>query len=206
MGREYFQKLNAVSKIWALVFVAGLVLSNYYLYSTTNSKLESYKSEPPFLRFDFTDSYLSDRSSQAPYLADGNLETKWRKLRPSNREMDFDLELRLSHRLKNGSYVPTNWKEIRVIACSNQTPPLSLKVLEREAINVDKESRLPDDTEYLNTILDFSKSNVVSIPLNKAAGIVPQKEYPNGIWIWSVQGTFAVSGQGSCIQDIQIIE
>ncbi|TGL33976.1 hypothetical protein EHQ52_05455 [Leptospira koniambonensis] len=201
-----FLKLNAVSKIWALVFVTGLAFSNYYLYSTTNSKLESYKSEPPFLRFDFTDSYLVDRSSQAPYLADGNLDTEWKKLRPSSLKMDFDLELRLSHRLKSGIYVPTNWKGLKVIACSKNTPPLSLKVLEREAINVDKESRLPDDTEYSSIILDFSGSEIATVYLKKDAGSVPQKEYPNGIWIWAVQGTFENIGPNACIKDIQLFE
>ncbi|TGM16343.1 hypothetical protein EHQ81_08165 [Leptospira selangorensis] len=201
-----FFKLNAVSKIWAAVFVAGLVFSNYYLYSTTNSKLESYKSEPPFLRFDFTDSYLVDRSSQAPYLADGNLDTEWRKLRPSSMKTDFDLELRLSHRLKSGVYVPTNWKGLNIIACSKNTPPLSLKILEREAINVDKESRLPNDTEYSSIVLDFSKSEIATIYLKKDAGPVPQKEYPKGIWIWAVQGIFENIGPDSCIKDIQLFE
>ncbi|WP_244937115.1 hypothetical protein [Leptospira selangorensis] len=198
--------MNAVSKIWAAVFVAGLVFSNYYLYSTTNSKLESYKSEPPFLRFDFTDSYLVDRSSQAPYLADGNLDTEWRKLRPSSMKTDFDLELRLSHRLKSGVYVPTNWKGLNIIACSKNTPPLSLKILEREAINVDKESRLPNDTEYSSIVLDFSKSEIATIYLKKDAGPVPQKEYPKGIWIWAVQGIFENIGPDSCIKDIQLFE
>ncbi|WP_245915595.1 hypothetical protein [Leptospira johnsonii] len=198
--------MNAVSKIWAAVFVAGLVFSNYYLYSTTNSKLESYKSEPPFLRFDFTDSYLVDRSSQAPYLADGNLNTEWRKLRPSSMKMDFDLELRLSHRLKSGVYVPTNWKGLKVIACSKNTPLLSLKILEREAINVDKESRLPNDTEYGSIDLDFSKSETATVLLKKDAGSVLQKEYPSGIWIWAVQGTFQSVGPDSCIADIQLFE
>ncbi|WP_244288599.1 hypothetical protein [Leptospira dzoumogneensis] len=198
--------MKAVSKIWAAVFVAGLAFSNYYLYSTTKSKLESYKSEPPFLRFDFTDSYLVDRSSQAPYLADGNLDTEWRKLRPSSMKMDFDLELKLSHRLKSGTYVPTNWKGLNIIACSKNTPPLSLKILEREAINVDKESRLPDDTEYSSVVLDFSRSETATVYLKKDAGPVPQKEYPHGIWIWAVQGIFEKIGPDSCIKDIQLFE
>ncbi len=201
-----FLKSNTVPKVLALFFVTALILANYYLFFTTNSKLESYKIEPPFLRFDFTDSYLVDRSSQAPYIADGNLETKWKKLRPSSRDMDFDAELRLSHRLKDGVYVPTPWKEIRITACSKKTPPLSFRVLLREAINVDKESRLPFDTEYVSSILDFSKSTVVNVPLQKSFLPVLKKDYPNGIIIWAVQGTFKTTGQESCIRDIQIIE
>lgn len=200
------QKSNAVPKILAVIFVAGLILSNYYLIVTSDSKLEFYRSEPPFLRFDFTDSYLEDRSSQAPYIADGNLSTEWRKLRPSSREWDFDAELRLSHRLKEGIYQPTPWKRIRVIACSRSAPPLSLRVLEREAINVDKESRLPDDTEYRSVVLDFSRSGEAEILLQKQFSPVPKSEYPKGIVIWAVQGSFSKIGKESCIKDIEISE
>ncbi|WP_210413013.1 hypothetical protein [Leptospira semungkisensis] len=199
-------KSNTVPKILALVFVAGLAFSNYYLYSSTIAKLESYKSEPPFLRFDFTDSYLEDRSSQAPYLADGNPKTEWRKLRPSSQKSDFDLELRLTHRLKDGIYLPSPWKEIQVSACSTKTPKLKLKIVLREAINVDKESRLPDDTDYETKVLDFSESDTVRIPLHKEFSRVPQKDYPKGISIWAVQGNFDEIGRDVCLKDIQVLE
>lgn len=191
-------------KIFAIAFPAALLAANYYLYSITQPKIDEYKSEPPFLRFDFTDSYLDDRSSQVFYLVDGNNSTEWKKLRSSSRAMDFDAELRLTHRLKNGTYIPSGWKEIRILACSKKAPKLDFKILLREAINVDKESRLPDDIVILSKTLDFSESEEFRFPLSRKFEPVKADQYPKGIFIWSVEGTFHGMGPEACIREIGV--
>ncbi|EQA44185.1 hypothetical protein LEP1GSC050_3817 [Leptospira broomii serovar Hurstbridge str. 5399] len=199
-------RLKSLPKIIAFAFPSAILLANFYLFSTTEHKIEEYKNEPPFLRFDFTDSYLEDRSSQAFHLVDGKDSTEWKKLRPSSRAMDFDAELRLSHRLRNGIYSPSHWKEIIVRACSKKAPKLKFKIFLREAINVDKESRLPDDIIYVSQTLDFSKSEEIRFPLTKKFYPVPAKDYPKGIIIWSVEGTFQGMGPDACLKEIQILE
>ncbi|WP_243396157.1 hypothetical protein [Leptospira perolatii] len=168
--------------------------------------MQVYQSNPPFLRFDFTDSYLEDRSSQIFHLVDGKLDSTWKKLRNSPQQADFDLELRLTHTLQEKIYVPRKWKAVQVIACSKNAPPLELSLILRESINVDKESRLPKDQIVKRVTLDFRNSEKETIQITENFTNVPQTDYPKGIFIWSVQGSFEQVGPEVCLREIQLVE
>lgn len=123
-----------------ILFSLSLFVLNWFIYSSTRDRISIYKHIPPFPSLDFSGSVDSIYSLQ-----DGDHTTYWRK-GGKNSSWDFELELRFSHILKSGHYLPVGYKELSIIPCEGY-PSVSIhgELFQREGINVDKELRMPSD-------------------------------------------------------------
>jgi hypothetical protein len=129
-----------------ILFCSLVFVSNWLIFSSTTEKINQYKHVPPFPAYDFTNS-----SSRIFHLLDGDHTTYWIKEREAG-EWDFDLELRFSHVLRQKNYKPLSFSELVVVPCEGYPPiTLTLELIRREGINVDKELRMPKQ-EILESI------------------------------------------------------
>lgn len=184
-----------------ILFITILLWINYYLFQSTNQKIKIYNQTPPFIWLDYTNSEWKNSASKLKHLFDQNPNTFWRKERESKKEWDLDLELKLTHIFKNGVYVPRNFEKIQIRFCEK---PSSWKweVFLHEAINVDKELRLPHSTYLLGSdyeILEKEKT----IPLNLNLPISKILD-PNFVFIIGIR--LKAKELGACISEIQLQE
>ncbi|WP_408611658.1 hypothetical protein [Leptospira ainlahdjerensis] len=195
-----------------LIFPISIVAGNILLFNSTNNKIEIFESKPPFLAFDFTNSYLKRNNSRILNLLDKNPETTWTKVRDSSRKEDFQLELRQTHHLNQGKPKISNWKSLQIIACPETKGILKIDLVLRESIDMDKELRLPKDEIKGEKILKFSESKHFEIPLEPYFQPEESREFPQKMFIWTVFGTW-VDNQNDhskdrtlCLEDIWLSE
>ncbi|EQA51702.1 hypothetical protein [Leptospira kmetyi] len=179
-----------LSKILTLIFPIAILSGNLYLYNTTKNRIETFTVQPPFLAFDFTNSYLGDRNSRISHLLDQNPTTTWTKRRPSTAPEDFLVELRQTHHLANGKPAISKWKTLHVVGCKQTVGEMKLDLILRESIDMDKELRLPKDQLLGERILNFSESKHFSIPLDSYYKPEATEEFPQKMFIWTVKGTW----------------
>ncbi|EMN91135.1 hypothetical protein LEP1GSC108_1045 [Leptospira weilii str. UI 13098] len=204
---------SLLSKILVPIFPIAIITGNLYLFNTTKNKIEAFTIQPPFLSFDFTNSYLSNKDSRIGHLLDRNPYTTWTKLRHSNREEDFFLELRQTHHLKENKPEISKWKTLHVVGCKQTLEKLKLGLILRESIDMDKELRMPKDRILGERVLNFSESKHFKIPLESYYRPEASLEFPQKMFIWTVNGTWITKGQsypnekkGFCLEDIWLSE
>ncbi|WP_036095132.1 hypothetical protein [Leptospira weilii] len=202
-----------LSKILAWIFPAAIIIGNLYLFNTTKNKIDAFTIQPPFLSFDFTNSYLSNHNSRISHLLDRNPNTTWTKLRNSNGKEDFLLELRQTHHFKKKAPKISEWKTLHVVGCKQTLEKLKLGLILRESIDMDKELRLPKDRILGERILSFSESKHFKIPLNSYYQPEKSLEFPQKMFIWTVNGAWITENQshpnvkkGLCLEDIWLSE
>lgn len=180
--------------LWALPILAG----NFYLVSSTQKKMEAYHSHPPFLY----GAWSSEK--EIPNLLDGNPNTFWKRTENPNQDFDFFLEMKLSHYWDGSAFSPFPISGWEIHACPGKTlPAFKGNILLREAINVDKELRLPED-EILSSFEDTTgKSEHFLIPMPKTKVWERVEEYPKGIYIYTITVKFLQElSANDCISEI----
>lgn len=197
-------------KVFVFIFPLTIILGNLYLFGTTKNKIETFTIQPPFLAFDFTNSYLSNRSSRIRNLLDQDSSTTWFKLRNSIQKEDFLVELRQTHHLKNQKPEISNWKNLHVVSCHETVKTLKLSIILRESIDMDTELRLPKDRVIGEKFLDFSKSKHFKIPLDLYYKPETSEEFPQNMFIWTVKGTWVTKDSDFlkelCLTDVWLSE
>ncbi|ALO27557.1 hypothetical protein GS511_14720 [Leptospira borgpetersenii] len=200
-------------KILISIFPIAIIIGNFYLFSITKDKIKAFTIQPPFLSFDFTNSYLSNKNSRISHLSDRNPYTTWTKLRHSNRTEDFLLELRQTHHLKENKPEISKWKTLHVVGCKQTLEKLKLGLILRESIDMDKELRMPKDRMLGEKVLNFSKSKHFKIPLEPYYQPEASLEFPQKMFIWTVNGTWITENRnylnekkGFCLEDIWLSE
>nr|WP_210412853.1 hypothetical protein [Leptospira gomenensis] len=195
-----------------LLFPITIIAGNLYLFESTNKKVEIYLQQPPFLVFDFTNSYLSNNNSNIANLLDRKPETTWTKLRESIQKEDFQVELRQTHHLKTGKPVISDWRHLHIVACAGTHADLKISILLRESIDMDKELRMPKDKVINERILKFSKLLHYEIPLSEFYSPLESAEFPQNMFIWTIQGTWMTEQKDGlvnaklCLSDIWLSE
>ncbi|EKS10420.1 hypothetical protein [Leptospira santarosai] len=200
---------SLLSKILVPIFPIAIITGNFYLFNTTQNKIEAFAVQPPFLSFDFTNSYLSDTNSRIDHLLDQNPSTTWTKLRHSNKTEDFLLELRQTHHFKENKPEISKWKTLHIVGCKETLEKLKLGLILRESIDMDKELRMPKDRILFERVLNFSESKHFKIPLEFYYQPEMSPEFPQKMFIWTVHGTWIEEKQSRsefCLEDIWLSE
>jgi len=165
--------------------------------------MKEYPTNPPFRLDDYTKSYRISSESNLNHLLDTSEKT-WIKLREGKPEADIDLELRLTHFWDGEKFIPHKWGSLEILPCSESYGILSL--LLREAINVDKELRLPDDTVLMTEQFLFKANTFYTIPLNSFIHLRESDSYPHGIYILVLRFKFNPSQNPPCLQKIRFTD
>lgn len=183
-----------------IFFALVLVLfGNYFLFSGTNKKIERYKENPPFRIEDAT------ASTGLSHLLDKNPSTVWRKIRNSQVDFDFFLEMQLSHVWDGNLFKPRKFESLLIEACPGETiPPFTLRFLLRESINVDKELRMPEDKiSFVFQSKELGKKQI-SIPLDQLPHFQKETEYPKNIYILTPE--FKIQSETGCLAEVKLKE
>jgi hypothetical protein len=80
-------------------------------------------------------------------------ETNWKKLSQGLLDRDWEMELSLTHFWNGKVFIPKSLKTLEILPCDSSELVLSLIL--REAINVDKILRLPED--FIQVLQTLSK-------------------------------------------------
>lgn len=189
--------------IFSLIFIAIFCAANYKIFSDTEKKTEIYRKSPPFLAFDFTSSHSSGASSSLKNIIDRNPFTAWEKQSPRIGDWDLDVELDLTHRW-NGEFFQSNrLNEIIITPCAYDAGPKKLKVFAyiREAINVDKDLRLPVEQELFSEEIEM-EDRPYEIDLEDQLKLNDSKVFPEGIYIAGIKLASMEKSSQYCISDI----
>lgn len=174
-------------KVFLAIFTPiAILLSNIYLYFYSEHKIATYKKNPPFMIYDFTKSNRLNPASSIKHLLDGTEDTYWIKEREGEPSKDIELELRLSHYYHQGKFVKKNYKSLHIVHCKGK--PIAQGTLEvelflREAINVDKELRLPEEKVLAKYTISNSDSKEIVIDISKDLILQDSSQYPVNIFI-----------------------
>ena len=190
-------------RIFLVLFLPiSLVLGNLYIYFKTKKNIELYSKIPPFRVEDYTFSNKIDKTSNLIHLKDKNPNTYWKKLRDSRYlKYDVELEYTLTHEWKENQLVPKKFNSLILILCNEDKPKnLDIDIYLREAINIDKDLRLPDSFFYKS--YHFSeelKNNKIQkdFELNNLS---ISSEFPQNIFIVTL--FLKTSTINTCISDI----
>jgi len=132
-----------------------ILFLNGYIILHSLRKLEQYDKIPPFNMIDYTRSGKVAPDSPLASLLDNDLATSWEK-KSSGDEFDFELELSLSHVYKDGKYQPKKFGNLYIQKCpGDRLEKFTVSIFLREAINIDKELRMPNDTALAVTTAKF---------------------------------------------------
>lgn len=189
--------------IFSLFLIAIFCTANYKIYSNTRKKIELYQKSPPFLTFDFTRSNASGVSSSLKDIIDRNPFTAWEKQNPRIGDWDLDLELDLTHRW-NGEFFQSNrLNEIIIAPCAYDSGPKTLKVFAyiREAINVDKDLRLPVEQELFSEEIEL-EDKPYEIDLENQLKLNDSKVFPEGIYIAGIKIASKDKSFKYCLSDV----
>ncbi|MCC5813237.1 MAG: hypothetical protein JJT78_00645 [Leptospira sp.] len=184
--------------------VVGLIiLGNLIIVWNTESKIPLYADNPPFRLDDYTRSFRISSESKLLHLLDEDLSTQWKKLGEGTPSADFDVELSLTHLWDGNLYATKNWDSLDLEFCSEQKT--RFEVILREAINVDKELRLPDDEIFYSEVIQAKTGDKVSIDLKKLKDLPNRTDYPEGIYIVVLRGKVLESKSvPACLQSIKV--
>ncbi|XDD49812.1 hypothetical protein AB3N59_15765 [Leptospira sp. WS92.C1] len=195
-----------------LIFPFTIIAGNFYLLNSTKVKIDKFSQQPPFLAFDFTNSYLSNNSSRISNLLDKDPSTTWVKFRDSTKKEDFQLELRQTHHLERNKPKISQWKYLHIEGCARTLGNLKMTLVLRESIDMDKELRLPKDKILGEQILKFSETKHFKIPVVSYYKPEPSAEFPQNMFIWTIQGIWTEDPEDIrrekffCLQDIWLSE
>jgi hypothetical protein len=190
-------------RIFLVLFLPiSLVLGNVYIYFTTKKKIEAYAKIPPFRTEDYTVSNKIDKSSELINLKDKNPDTHWKKLRDSRyKKYDAELEYTLTHEWKENQLVPKQFNSLRIILCKEDKPKdLDIDIFLREAINIDKDLRLPDSFFYKSYHFSEELKNEIIQKDFELKNLSISSEFPKNIFIITL--FLKTSSPKSCISDI----
>ncbi|RHX93211.1 hypothetical protein EHO98_00465 [Leptospira stimsonii] len=213
-SRNFDSVVNKKSILIALTLIlpASIIIGNILLFNSTKDKIKVFETKPPFLAFDFTNSYLKERDSRIGNLLDGNPTTTWTKVRDSTRKEDFQLELRQTHHLSQGKPRISDWKYLQIKACPETQENLKIDLVLRESIDMDKELRMPKDEIRGELFLEFSKTKHLKIPLKPYYKAEESEEFPQKMFIWTIFGTWKQDHKNQrkkerlCLEDIWLSE
>lgn len=198
-----------MSKFVSISIPILLALLNVYIYFDTTKTIEVYKDNPPFFAIDFTNSHKQNPLSSVNNLLDKNPKTFWVKESKTIGDIDFEIELRLSH-IYNQGYQRRDFKRLVVKSCNkkkySRPKVLILKLFLREAINVDKVLRLPEDRDIAKYRVEFA-SNLVKIDISDVLVIQESKGFPENIYIIGVRGkvfSYRDTSTKPCLADIYL--
>ncbi|MBE7412159.1 MAG: hypothetical protein L6Q54_09070 [Leptospiraceae bacterium] len=198
-------------RVASLTIPIALFFINLYVIIYSETKITEYDINPPFFATDFTESYKLNPQSKIQFIADGKTNTHWIKERDA-KNSDFEIELRLTHFFENG-YHRKNYKYLKILACEDVkkkiTKPENLRItiFKKEAINVDKELRLPKEKSLKEIDVDFSDSLDQKIPIAKDISIQETNHFPENIFILGVRGKITGNSKtSSCISEISFEE
>ncbi|TGM53194.1 hypothetical protein [Leptospira adleri] len=198
--------------VLSFIFPISIITGNILLFNSTKDKITAFETRPPFLAFDFTNSYLRKSNSRIGNLLDRDPTTTWTKLRESIREEDFQLELRHTHHLSQGKPRISSWKYLQIKACPETDGNLTIDLILRESIDMDKELRMPKDEILGERVLKFSESKHFLIPIEPYYKPVESKEFPQKMFIWTISGTWIKDSNDQlkkgklCLEDIWLSE
>ncbi|MEM7182910.1 MAG: hypothetical protein AAF518_18505 [Spirochaetota bacterium] len=173
--------------------------------------MKKYQKNPPFLVFDFTKSHLYNQDSSIHHLMDANASTYWIKENESPAEKsDISLELRLTHYYKDGFQV-RKFQKLVILLCEDRKKKyvypkeIKVKLMQREAINVDKELRLPKESVLQTWSLQVKDSSRLELPLS--LNIRESNTYPQNIFILGVTLDMIAPDSGKpCLKEIFLVE
>lgn len=167
-------------------FVLFILSLNAYIFFKTESKIEEYEKIPPFRRVDYTFSNKISRNSNVYNLLDKNESTLWRKEQKSlHPNFDLEVELELTHIYKSGKFIPKQFTNLVIKSCSQINTKLSVQMVFREAINVDKELRLPGETEFRTWEINLQEASEFHFDL-KDLNLKESSIYPDNIYIFTL--------------------
>ncbi len=185
-----------------LVWAIFVLLGNYQIISTTQNKIQDYHGVPPFAIGSISN------PKNLNFLLDRKIHTEWERTTIHNGEVEFFLEMKLTHFYDGDGFSPFPVNGIEWKACKDKSlPSFKAKLFLREAINVDKELRLPKD-KLLFTI-NFTEKNLKSYSyrFNKIAELKKEKHYSDGIYIYTLEMDLADKPSfNDCFSDITIKE
>ncbi len=179
-----------MTKSISILIFLSLFGLNAYIYFNAEKKIQSYAKSPPFRMEDFTKSNRKNKSSMIKYLADKDKSTFWIKEQNSFRpDYDLELELTLTHVYAEEKFKKKEFHSITFYSCltkENFTPlrspnQMQVDVFLREAINIDKELRLPNDTKVGSFTLDFKNSDSQKIDISQLFSLEDSNNYPDKI-------------------------
>ena len=183
--------------------VALILLGNLLIVWNTESKIPDYAENPPFRLDDYTRSFRISSESKLLHLLDGDSSTHWKKLGEGNPEADFDVELSLTHLWNGELYATKNWDSLELEFCSEQKT--KFEILLREAINVDKELRLPDDEVFTVEVVEAKMGDRLTLDLKKLRELSSVTSYPKGISIVVLRGKVLEShAHPACLKSLKI--
>ena len=198
-----------MKRFFSIFLPVTIFLSIFYIHSFTQKKLKKYQKNPPFLVFDFTKSHLYNQDSSIGHLTDGNLSTYWVKEREWQGD-DLSLELRLTHYYQDGFFA-RKFKKLVILACEDRKKnyvypkEIKVKLVQKEAINVDKELRLPKEDVLQVWSKRVVGSGRLEFPL--ALNIRETSIYPQNISILGVKLDITTPESGKpCLKEIFLVE
>jgi hypothetical protein len=187
-------------KLLSIFIVGILVLANLWLYKNSESKIQVYNENPPFIRLDFTHSARLNHKSKITNLFDKQESSCWIKSMEGSK-WDLDLELKLTHILGKNGFVPRDFEFLELKDCSGSEIHWKWEVYLREAINVDKELRLPEDKVVISG--DFNGNQVVyKIDLPKLELHTSEIYAADKIFILGIR--LKADKLGACLSEIQL--
>lgn len=182
----------AMAKSISILIFLSLLGLNVYIYFNTQKKMESYAKSPPFRMEDFTKSNRKNKSSKIKHIADKDKSTFWIKEQNSSHpNYDLELELTLTHFYAEGKFKKKEFHSLTFYSCLAKENPTRLRspnqlqvdVFLREAINIDKELRLPSDKKVGSFTLDFKNSELYTVDISQLFALEDSARYPEGIFI-----------------------
>lgn len=196
-------------KIFAVIIPVILVCINGFILISSETKIKKYNQAPPFFATDFTKSYKLNQKSQIKFIVDGDTETFWTKEREAE-GADFEVELRLTHYFQNGLR-SKDYRYLKIVACEkaeekiSKPEKLEVSLFLKEAINVDKELRLPSEKIAGRKNLDFSDSPIRKIDVSKELRILETNHFPENVFIIGVRGKITGAKKSRpCISEISL--
>ncbi len=205
-----------MTKSISILIFLSLFGLNAYIYFNTEKKLEAYAKSPPFRMEDFTKSYRKNKLSQIKHLTDKDKSTFWIKEQNSiHPEYDLELELTLSHIYAEEKFKKKEFYTITFYSCltkENYSPlrspnQLQVDIFLREAINIDKELRLPKDKKFESYTLDFKNSDFQKVNVSQLFALEDSTHYPDNIFILTLfikdKSQYAKDGK-TCIAEIEV--
>ncbi len=185
---------------FSILIVISLVFFNIYLYFHTEKKISEYEIIPPFRTEDFTFSNQIDKNSKLIYLKDKNEKSSWIKHRESRyQKHDAEIEFSLTHFKKDSIFYPKNFSEIQIVTCDPKPEKIIIDLYLREAINVDKELRLPNS--FFQSSILFEKEDVIK-KFELKTKLKEEKNFPNGIYIYTAFIKTFPEKEKTCISEI----
>lgn len=179
-----------MTKSISILIFLSLIGLNFYIYWNTEKKIEAYAKSPPFRMEDFTKSNRKNKVSKIKHLTDHDKTTFWIKEQNSFRpDYDLELELALTHVYSDSKFKKKEFHSITFHSCltkdnSLRSPnQLQVDLFLREAINVDKELRLPNDSKVVSFSLDFKDADFIKIDISKLFTLQDSNLFPENIFL-----------------------